>query len=265
MIIIPARLQSTRLSQKVLRKIGNLPMVVLSAKNASKVDEVIVACDDDAIMQACRSHHIKCVMTDKNHTSGTDRCAEAARILGLDSKEIIINLQADEPFIESHLLETLKTLTLGSGAFMNTLAKEISSKEVYDANLVKVVLNANNEALYFSRLGIPYFRDGASSAKNMTNASTNNNKGLESSDTDSVIATPTYLGHLGIYGFLNEYLQAFCALPKSPLEDIEKLEQLRALYYGKKIALSIVQTQSIGIDTQEDLERAIEKFKAESP
>lgn len=238
MIIIPARLQSTRLDQKVLCEIGNLPMVVLSAKNATKVDEVVVACDDEAIMQVCKSHHIKCIMTDKNHTSGTDRCAEAARILGLDSKEIIINLQADEPFIEDSLLQTLQSLTQNSGAFMNTLAKEISSEEINDPNLVKVVLNANNEALYFSRLGIPYWRDRTQKTPK-----------------------PIYLGHLGIYGFSNENLQAFCALPKSPLEDIEKLEQLRALYYGKNIALGIVQTQSIGIDTQEDLERAKKRMQ----
>ena len=239
MIIIPARLQSTRLSQKVLCEIGGLPLVVLSAHNASKVDEVLVACDDDAIMQVCQSHHIKCVMTDKNHTSGTDRCAEAARILGLDSKEIILNLQADEPFIEDSLLQTLQSLTQRSGAFMNTLAKEISIDERDDPNLVKVVLNANNEALYFSRLGIPYWRDRA--------------QGMQ--------ASHAYLGHLGLYGFINENLQAFCTLPKSPLEDIEKLEQLRALYYGKKIALSIVQTQSIGIDTQEDLQKARQRIK----
>lgn len=234
MIIIPARLQSTRLSKKVLREIGELPMVVLSAKNASQVDEVIVACDDEEIMQVCKNHNIKCIMTDKNHTSGTDRCAQAARILGLDSKEIILNLQADEPFVETHLLQTLQSLTQNSGAFMNTLAKEIDISEIDDPNLVKVVLNTNNEALYFSRLGIPYWRDRAQGAQ----------------------INHKYLGHLGIYGFINENLQTFCALQKSPLEDIEKLEQLRALYYDKKIALAIVQTQSIGIDTQEDLQKA---------
>lgn len=239
MIIIPARLESTRLPRKVLCEIGGVPMVVRTAQKANKVDEVVVACDDEAILQVCKSYKIPCVLTSKAHTSGTDRCAEAAQKLGLKSDAIIINLQADEPFIETNVLETLQKLSTESSAFLNTLAKVIEPSQITDTNLVKVLLNAKGEAIYFSRLGIPYSRDGL----------------------DSVfIKQNPYLGHLGLYGFRKENLESFCKLPKSPLEDIEKLEQLRAIYHAKTIALKIVQTQSVGIDTAEDLQQAQKYF-----
>lgn len=241
MIIIPARLESTRLPRKVLSDLGGMPMIVRTAKNAQKVDEVVVACDDEEIMQVCKAHNIASVLTAKSHSSGTDRCAEAANILGLASESIIINLQADEPFIESYVLETLARLTRESDAFLNTLAKVISPDEITDHNLVKVVVNARKQALYFSRLGVPYARDGV--------------------DTKTLSEYP-YLGHLGLYGFRKQYLDEFCALTQSPLEHIEKLEQLRALYHGKTIALEIVQTNSVGIDTPEDLHAAQKYLKA---
>lgn len=235
MIIIPARLESTRLPKKVLCDLGGVPMIVRTARNAQKVDEVVVACDDEEIMQVCRAHNITSVLTAKSHSSGTDRCAEAANILGLASDSIVINLQADEPFIESDVLEALMRLTKRSGAFLNTLAKVISPDEITNTNLVKVVLDAHKHALYFSRLGVPYARDNV--------------------DMEMIKDYP-YLGHLGLYGFTKQCLDEFCALPQSPLEHIEKLEQLRALYHGKSIALEIVQTNSVGIDTPEDLHEA---------
>lgn len=235
MIIIPARLESTRLPKKVLCDLGGLPMIVRTAQNAQKVDEVVVACDDEEIMQVCKAHKIASVLTSKSHCSGTDRCAEAANILGLKSDSVVLNLQADEPFVESSVLETLLSLTKRSNAFLHTLAKVISTDEIADINLVKVVINANKQALYFSRLGVPYARDGIDS---------------------QICNTYPYLGHLGLYGFTKQCLDEFCALPQSPLENIEKLEQLRALYHGKSIALEIVETKSLGIDTKDDLLKA---------
>ena len=237
MIIIPARLESTRFAQKALCDLGGLPMVVRTALNAKEVDSVVVACDDERIAQACKAHKIEYVMTDKSHTSGTDRCAEAARKLGLGANEIVINVQGDEPFLEHQVIATLIKLMKDKKPFMGTLAKVICAADITDSNLVKVVLNAHNEAIYFSRAPIPFCRD-----------------------KDCEVLTP-YLGHLGIYGFYAKSLEEFCALPKSPLEEIEKLEQLRAIYHKKSIALAVVETQSVGIDTPEDYKRALEYLK----
>lgn len=239
MIIIPARLESTRFPQKALCDIGGLPMVVRTALNAREVDSVVVACDDERIAQVCKEYKIPYVMTDKSHTSGTDRCAEAARKLGLKNDEIVINVQGDEPFLEHNVISTLMNLMKEKQPFMGTLAKVISESSVADSNLVKVVLNAYNEAIYFSRASIPFHRD---------------------KDSKAMEQTP-YLGHLGIYGFYAKTLQEFCSLPKSPIEDIEKLEQLRAIYHRKTIALAVVETKSVGIDTPQDYERALAYLK----
>lgn len=234
MILIPARMQSVRFPNKVLCDIGGVPMVVRTAQNAQRVDEVVVACDDEAIQAVCQKYKIPCVMTSSMHTSGTDRCAEASRKLGLKGDEIVLNIQADEPFLEVEVIETLQNLMKNSGAFMGSLAKVITPEQALDSNLVKVVLGVNKEAIYFSRSVIPFYRDG-----------------------QAVMQDHPYLGHLGLYGFFASSLQEFCALPKSPLEEIEKLEQLRALYHCKKIALAVVQTQSVGIDTPQDYEYAM--------
>ncbi|TLD95474.1 3-deoxy-manno-octulosonate cytidylyltransferase [Helicobacter jaachi] len=239
MIIIPARLQSTRFPQKVLCDIGGLPMVVRTALNAQQIDEVVVACDDERIESACKAHKIPCVLTSQAHTSGTDRCAEASIKLGLSADEVVINLQADEPFIESSVVRTLINLMREKNPFMASLAKVIQKEQIVDSNLVKVVLNAHNEAIYFSRSPIPFCRDEHCEA----------------------LEDYPYLGHLGLYGFFAKSLQEFCALPKSPLEEIEKLEQLRALYHGKNIAMAVVQTQSVGIDTPKDYEHALKSLR----
>lgn len=233
MIIIPARLQSTRFPRKMLTDILGLPMIVRSALRAKEVDEVCVATDSEEIVEVCQRHKIEAVMTSSSHSSGTDRCAEAVRILGLEKSEIIINMQGDEPFVESEILLSLKTMMSEKPCFMGTCIKSITQEEAQDPNLVKVVLDKGNQALYFSRSLIPYNRDNAE---------------------------VEYFGHLGIYAFSNQSLQEFCSLAKSPLEEIEKLEQLRALYHQKSIATLLVQTQSIGIDTIEDKERAIKLF-----
>lgn len=233
MIIIPARLQSTRFPRKMLTDILGLPMIVRSALRAKEADEVCVATDSEEIVEVCKKHKIEAVMTSPSHSSGTDRCAEAVRILGLEKSEIIINMQGDEPFIESEILLSLKKMMSEKSCFMGTCIKSITQEEAQDPNLVKVVLDEKKHALYFSRSLVPYNRDGGE---------------------------VEYFGHLGIYAFSNQTLQEFCNLAKSPLEEIEKLEQLRALYHQKNIATLLVQTQSIGIDTIEDKERAIKLF-----
>ncbi|RDU52413.1 3-deoxy-manno-octulosonate cytidylyltransferase [Helicobacter sp. MIT 01-3238] len=239
MIIIPARLSSTRFPNKILADIQGEPMLIKTAKNASKIDEVCIACDDEGVLELCKRAGLQALITSKHHQSGTDRCNEAAKKLGLNSKEIIINIQADEPFLESAVIESLKDI-MQKGAWMGSCAKVISQSEIENPNLVKVVLNKQNEAIYFSRASIPFWRDKESKSP------------------------PIYYGHLGVYGYSAESLAEFCALPNeldsSPLEHIEKLEQLRAIYYGKRIQMTIVQSQSIGIDTKEDLQRALERF-----
>ncbi len=239
MIIIPARLKSSRFENKVLEDIFGLPMVVRCAKNANLVDECVVACDDESIMKACQRFRIKAVLTSKRHNSGTERCLEAAQILGLRNDERVLNLQGDEPFLEKEVILALLEATQNA-PFMATCAKVINEEQAKSPNLVKVVLDYQNNALYFSRSLIPFLRD-----------------------FDAKRQTPLlgHLGHIGIYGFHNkEILEELCTLKPCVLEDTEKLEQLRALYYQKKILVKIVQSKSVGIDTKEDLQNALKIF-----
>ncbi|BCZ17398.1 3-deoxy-manno-octulosonate cytidylyltransferase KdsB [Helicobacter sp. NHP19-003] len=231
MIVIPARLESTRFPRKLLVPIQGVPMVVATARNAQKVDEVIVACDDALLLRACEDFNIKAILTNKAHTSGTDRCAQACTLLNLPEQTPVLNLQGDEPFLEPEIIATLLKESQKT-PFMHTCIKEISPKEAQDPNVVKVVCGTGNRALYFSRAPIPYGRDEQHRA---------------------------FLGHIGIYGFRVGTLLEFCALEKSPLEDIEKLEQLRALYHHKAITTSLVKTQSVGIDTLQDLQEALKR------
>ncbi|CAJ99149.1 3-deoxy-manno-octulosonate cytidylyltransferase [Helicobacter acinonychis] len=238
MIIIPARLKSSRFENKVLECIFGLPMVVRCAKNASLVDECVVACDDESIMEVCQKFHIKAVMTSKHHNSGTERCLEAAQLLGLKNDERVLNLQGDEPFLEKEVIAMLLEATKNA-PFMATCAKVIDKEKAKNPNLVKVVLDHQNNALYFSRSLIPFLRD-----------------------FDLKRPTPL-LGHIGIYGFHNrEILEELCSLKPCVLEEIEKLEQLRALYYQKNILVKIVQSESVGIDTKEDLQNALKIFNS---
>ena len=238
MIIIPARLQSTRLPNKLLLPLNGVPLIIHTAKKAQNIDDTIVACDDEAILKVCESHKIHAMMTSRLHSSGTDRCAEVARELDLPRNEIVINLQGDEPFLEESVVDSLID-SMRHTHFMASCYKAISKAEAVDSNLVKVVVSNDNFALYFSRSVIPFERDSANQSTNQT--------------TDSSLE---YNGHIGIYGFFAWSLEEFCALPKSPLESIEKLEQLRALWHRKEIFMTKVETQSIGIDTEADYKNA---------
>lgn len=235
MIIIPARLQSTRLPNKLLLPLKGIPLIIHTAKNAEKIDDTIVACDNEAILEVCKAHKIHAVLTSPLHSSGTDRCAEAARELDLPRNEIVINLQGDEPFLEESVIDSLID-SMRHTHFMASCYKGISKAEALDSNLVKVVVSQDNFALYFSRSVVPFERTD-----------------LANQTTDSSLE---YNGHIGIYGFFAWSLEEFCALPKSPLESIEKLEQLRALWHRKEIFMTKVETKSIGIDTEADYKNA---------
>jgi 3-deoxy-manno-octulosonate cytidylyltransferase (CMP-KDO synthetase) len=241
MIIIPARMASTRFPNKVLADIGGLPMVVRTAKQVMHLDDVVVAADDEKIIEVCKSYGINAMMTSTTHKSGTDRINECAQLLELDDDELVINIQADEPFIEAEvltaLIERLNTLKKkGRDFVMGSCYNAVNAEAAEDPNLVKVIMDAEHNAIYFSRSQIPYNRSGSA----------------------------TYFGHIGIYGFTKKSLKEFCSLDDAPIEDIEKLEQLRAIYYGKKISMVKVSSTGFGIDTEEDLQRAKEIFLKES-
>ncbi len=234
MIIIPARIGSSRFPNKVLADIGGMPMVVRTAKAVEDIDTVAIATDSQEVIDIASSFGIKAILTDTAHNSGTDRIYEASTKLGLKDDDIVINVQGDEPFIEKDVVQEIYNLTKSNLSnpkiLMNSCYKILSNPYADDPNIVKVVTDDGNIALYFSRSKIPYPRDHH---------------------------FDNYKGHIGIYGFSYKSLKTFCNLTPAPLEDIEKLEQLRALYHGYEVAMCEVDTKSFGIDTPEDLERAL--------
>jgi 3-deoxy-manno-octulosonate cytidylyltransferase (CMP-KDO synthetase) len=234
MIIIPARIGSSRFPNKVLADIGGLPMVIRTAKAVESIDKVAIATDSEEVLMIAKKYGILAVITSTEHNSGTDRIYEASQKLNLHDNEIIINVQGDEPFIEKNVVQAIFDLTKKNQdnplIMMNSCYKYINNPEADDPNIVKLVTNEKDIALYFSRAKIPYPRDHH---------------------------FDQYKGHLGIYGFTKKSLEHFCKLSPAPLEEIEKLEQLRALYHGYKVAMVEVETISFGIDTAEDLEKAL--------
>lgn len=239
MIIIPARLNSSRFENKILVDILGLPMVIKTAKQVSSLDDVTIATDSQEVIDLAKKHNINAVMTSNKHQSGTDRINEAANILGLKDSDIVVNVQGDEPFIEPEVVQAvINRVKQGSlsneDIMMVSCFKKISSELADDPNHVKVLLNAQNNAIYFSRSKIPYHRDHYNQS--------------------------SYNGHLGIYGFTKKSLNDFCALEPSSIENIEKLEQLRAIDNEKKIAMVEVESKSFGIDTEEDLRNALKIF-----
>ena len=234
-VLIPARLASTRLPNKPLADIGGAPMVVRVAQAAfrSGAAQVVVACDDVSIQSACEAHGITAVLTKVDHPSGSDRLAEACDLLGLADDEIVVNVQGDEPLIEPKLItEVAHLLRKQPLAVMGTAAHAIESvADQNNPNIVKVVLDAQNNALYFSRSLIPFNRDGHAA-------------GLKP------------LRHVGIYSYRAGFLRQFIKLPQAPVEISESLEQLRALWHGHKIAVHVSDAApGPGVDTQEDLEK----------
>ena len=236
MIIIPARLNSSRFENKILVDILGLPMVIRTAKQVEKLDDVVIATDSQEVIDLAKSHNIKAVMTSTNHQSGTDRINEAINILNLKDEDIVINVQADEPFIEPEVVQAvIQAVKINQNDFnMVSCYKLISSELADDPNHVKVVLDNHSNAIYFSRSKVPYHRDHYENS--------------------------SYKGHLGIYGFTKKSLNHFCSLPEASIEHIEKLEQLRATAQGLDISMVKVESKSFGIDTQADLENALKLF-----
>lgn len=249
-VVIPSRRASTRLPDKPLLDLGGRSLVlrVLDVGRASGASRVMVATDDTAIAAAVRADGGEVVLTSPEHPTGTDRLAEVTQTLGLSDETIVVNLQGDEPFVPSDLLGRLAAaLDASSSAGIATLATPIRSRdELFEASVVKVVLDASSHALYFSRAPIPFARgdfdaDGARKRAMPT--------------------SPTYLRHLGLYAYRAGTLATLTRAASSPAEVAESLEQLRALHLGIRIHVSIVdEPPERGIDTPDDYARALARF-----
>ena len=246
-VLIPARLASTRLPDKPLADLGGAPMVVRVAQRAlqSGALRAVVAADSDSIVQACRAHGIEAVLTREDHPSGSDRLAEACELLGLAGRDIVVNVQGDEPLIDPSLIDAVAQL-LGERpeASMSTAAHVIDNIEDFrNPNVVKVVLDAKSLALYFSRAPIAWWRDGFAG-------------GIE-----ALPQALKPLRHVGIYGYRAGFLRSFPALSQAPIEVVEALEQLRALWHGHRIAVHVSEhAPGPGVDTLQDLERVRKLF-----
>jgi len=252
--IIPARWQSTRLKGKVLADIAGKPMVQHvweRVTTAREVDEVIVAVDKEKVFRAVTAFGGKAVMTDARHSSGTDRIAEVAREVPAD---IFVNVQADEPLIDPLMIDELvRVFEYEQNISMGTLIKRIDSEEeINDPNVVKVVVDRRGFALYFSRSPIPYMERVDERMDVFGMRKTENEDG-------------GYFKHIGLYAYTKDFLFTYTNLPKSALEVEEKLEQLRVLEHGYKIKTVETRYDSIGVDSEKDLEEVRSVFNKKKP
>lgn len=236
--VIPARYESTRLKHKLLRSLYGKTLLQWtweSARGARLLDKLIIACDHSELEDAARKFKAEVLLTSTSHTSGTDRIAEAVR--DIDAK-IVINIQADEPLIHPTAIDSLvQEMLSNSNLNMATVKKSIEQKEqINNPNVVKVICDKDNFAIYFSRLPIPYCRQEKIAG--------------------------VYYKHLGIYAYTKDFLYTFKNLPPSRLEKAEKLEQLRAVEAGYKIKVIETKFDSLGVDTEEDLQN-LEKILAD--
>ena len=218
---------------------------VASSALGATLPRVVVAGDSPEIIAACHAHLIEAVLTRQDHPSGSDRLAQACEMLQLGNDEIVVNVQGDEPLIDPSLVQAVALLLRQqTDASMSTAAHAIDSvAEFTNPNVVKVVLDASGNALYFSRAPIPWWRDGSS-------------QGM------AKLPTPRPLRHIGIYGYRVGFLRLFPAMAQAPLELIESLEQLRALWHGHRIAVHVTtEAPGPGVDTPEDLERVRQLFR----
>lgn len=242
--IIPARFNATRFPGKPLALLNGKPIiqhVFEHATRASLIDLVVIATDDKRIFDAVRNFGGEAVMTSVDHASGTDRIAEASADIEC---EYLINIQGDEPFIKPEMIDDVVNLLYNDdNAAISTLARRITDREeIVSPNVVKVVMDDMGYALYFSRSPIPYYRDE-----------------WKSPDSISFIDNTTVVfKHIGIYGYRKSDLMVFTSMEKGRLEDIEKLEQLRALAAGMKIKVKETEYVTFGIDTIDDLRKAEE-------
>jgi 3-deoxy-manno-octulosonate cytidylyltransferase (CMP-KDO synthetase) len=240
-VAIPARYASTRLPGKPLLPIGGVPMIVHVVRRAlaAGAAEVVVATDDARIAAALAGERVRVAMTRADHASGSDRLAEVAHALGWPDEAIVVNLQGDEPLAPASGIRAVAAALAGGDAPMATLATPLAGvEELFDPNCVKLVRDAAGRALYFSRAPLPWARDAF--ARERTRL------------PDGV----PFLRHIGIYAYRAGFLRRFAALPPTPLERAESLEQLRALEHGYAIAAGIApEPFPPGVDTAEDLAR----------
>jgi len=240
-VIVPARLASTRLPNKPLADLGGKPMVVRVAERATEAGahQVVVAADDVSIVQACAAHGVRALLTRTDHSSGSDRLAEACEQLGLDGDDVVVNVQGDEPLIAPALVSACAALLVARPeCTVATAAHAIESlADFVNPNVVKVVCDAAGRALYFSRAPLPWWRDGSKAGQ-------------------PALPNPPALRHIGLYAYRAGYLRRFPQLPPAPLEQLESLEQLRVLWHGDRIAVHVSDTApEAGVDTPEDLAR----------
>lgn len=245
--IIPSRMTSTRLPGKPLKDIAGKPMVVRVAEQAtaSGAERVVVAADSEAIIKACSEHGVEAILTDPDHPTGTDRLAEAADKLHLSDETIVVNVQGDEPLIPPTVIrQVADLLAFDTQSTIATAAHPIADvQSFFNPNVVKVELDGTGRAMTFSRAPIPWPRDAFAQ------------------DKSSLPEGLTAYHHIGLYAYRALFLKRFSTLKRSPIERFESLEQLRAMWYGYKIAVTVLpENLPAGVDTQEDLERVRSAF-----
>ena len=233
-VIIPARLKSTRLEEKLLQDVHGKPLIQYTYENAikSQASRVFIATDSEKIEEICQNFGARTIKTSLNHKSGTSRISEAIEKLELKEKEIIVNLQGDEPMMHYENINQVANTLENSNCPMSSLFEVITDiKDYYDENCVKVVCNSNNQAMYFSRSPIPASRD-------------------------KEIQLNSCYKHIGIYAYRKEFLKGLINFKQSKYEQLEKLEQLTFLFYGHNIQMNeAIKDSGIGIDTEHDLRR----------
>lgn len=241
-VVIPARMRSTRLPGKMLADVHGKPLVAWTAQRAadSGADEVVIATDHQDIADAVAGLGFRVCTTSPNHETGTDRIAEAVKLLGLDANDIVVNVQGDEPLIAPRLVRKVASeLALRPNASIATAVHPIAdARTFFDPNVVKVVIDSDGYAQYFSRAPIPYARDAFSASRDTLPE-----------------GFPAYR-HIGLYAYRVSYLCEYASLSQPPSERFEALEQLRALAHGHRIAVAFWDApMEPGVDTQADLER----------
>lgn len=238
--IIPARLGSTRFPRKVLADETGHPLVwhvAQAAMRARRVSRVVVAADDEEVREALGPSETEVVLTSREHPNGTSRLAEAAALLNLHPRRIIVNVQGDEPEIEPGVIDAAIATLAESEADVATVASDfLPGQDPGDPNIVKVVLTRDGRAMYFSRALIPHHRDGGAAP-----------------------AQP--LRHVGLYAYRRAFLEEYVALEPTPLESAERLEQLRILEHSHSIAVAVCESSRHGIDTPEQYAAFVERWR----
>ncbi len=241
-VVIPARYASTRLPGKPLLDIAGKPMVIRVAEQAAKseADAVVIATDFEKILDVCQAHDVNAVLTRMDHVSGTDRIAEVVEKLNWDDSDIVVNVQGDEPLVDPRLIqEVAENLANNKAAVMATACHSIHDEaSLLNPNVVKVVIDDEGNAMYFSRSPIPYPRDETYKANIVANR------------------------HIGIYAYRVGFLKQYAQLTPTEIEKIESLEQLRVLQHGFKISVSMTDyPPASGVDTQKDLDAVRKTFE----